>query len=211
MDLRRVINDNPLLAIMRNVPLEITLDYAKAIIDGGVNFFEVALNSPDAAEQISVLRKAYGDIAYIGAGTAITVERAKTALDAGAQFLLAPSTDVEVLEYCRDNSVPIMPGALTPSDVTTCLRYGFNTIKLFPAGSMPRGYIKALKGPLDNTEYVAIGGVNRDNLADFFKDGYIGVGLGSNILPKDAVAKRDWETATDYVKELKDIIMAAKG
>ena len=76
---------------------------------------------------------------------------------------------------------------------------------------MPRGYIKALKGPLDNTEYVAIGGVNRDNLAHFFKDGYIGVGLGSNILPKDAVAKRDWETATDYVKELKEIIMAARG
>ena len=67
---------------------------------------------------------------------------------------------------------------------------------------MPKGYIKSLKGPLDNTDYVAIGGVNKDNLADFFAQGYIGVGLGSNLLPKEAVAKRDWEAASKYVKEL---------
>ena len=211
MNLRKVIEENPLLAIMRNVPLGITLDYAKAIIDGGVNFFEVALNSPDALKQISLLKKAYGDIAYIGAGTAITVERAKAAVDAGAQFLLAPSTDVEVLEYCRENDIPILPGALTPSDVSTCVRFGFTVIKLFPAGSMPRGYIKALKGPFDNTDYVAIGGVNRDNLADFFNQGYIGVGLGSNILPKDAVVARDWKAAAKYVRELNEIILAVRG
>lgn len=202
MDLRRVIAKNPILAIMRNVPLEITLDYAKAIIDGGISFFEVALNSPNALEQISMLKKAYGDRAYIGAGTAITVERAKAAVEAGAQFLLAPSTDSDVLEYCKCNNIPILPGALTPSDVTTCLRYGFEVIKLFPAGDMPKGYIKSLKGPLDNTDYVAIGGVNKDNLTEFFKQGYIGVGLGSNILPKEAVEKRDWVTASEYVKEL---------
>ena len=202
MDLRRVIAKNPILAIMRNVPLEITLDYAKAIIDGGISFFEVALNSPNALEQISMLKKAYGDRAYIGAGTAITVERAKAAVEAGAQFLLAPSTDPDVLEYCKCNNISILPGALTPSDVTTCLRYGFEVIKLFPAGDMPKGYIKSLKGPLDNTDYVAIGGVNKDNLTEFFKQGYIGVGLGSNILPKEAVEKRDWVTASEYVKEL---------
>ncbi|MBR5922797.1 MAG: bifunctional 4-hydroxy-2-oxoglutarate aldolase/2-dehydro-3-deoxy-phosphogluconate aldolase [Clostridia bacterium] len=211
MDLRKVINDNPLLAIMRNVPYDVTLDYAKAIIDGGVNFFEVALNSPDALEQISMLRKAYGDIAYIGAGTAISVERAEAAVEAGAQFLLSPSTDSDVLEYCGKNNIPIMPGALTPSDVSTCIRYGFTVIKLFPAGSMPKGYIKALKGPLDNTDYVAIGGVNKDNIAEFFKEGYIGVGLGSSILPKEAVANRDWKTASEYVKELLSKISAVRG
>lgn len=206
MDLRKVIAENPILAIMRNVPLEITLDYAKAIIDGGINFFEVALNSPNALEQISMLKKAYGDKAYIGAGTAITVQRAKAAVEAGAQFLLAPSTDPDVLEYCRDNNIPILPGALTPSDVTTCLSYGFNVIKLFPAGDMPKGYIKSLKGPLDNTDYVAIGGVNKDNLKEFFEQGYIGVGLGSNILPKEAVVNRDWAAASKYVKELLNTI-----
>ncbi|MBO4734320.1 MAG: bifunctional 4-hydroxy-2-oxoglutarate aldolase/2-dehydro-3-deoxy-phosphogluconate aldolase [Clostridia bacterium] len=211
MDLREVISENPILAIMRNVPKEITLDYAKAIIEGGINFFEVALNSPDALEQISMLKRAYGDRAYIGAGTAITVERAKAATDAGAQFLLSPSTDIEVLEYCRDKKIPILPGALTPSEVTTCLSYGFDVIKLFPAGDMPLGYIKSLKGPLDNTDYVAIGGVNKDNIAEFFRRGYIGVGLGSSILPKEAVAKRDWKAASDYVRELRRKAAKARG
>lgn len=211
MDMRKVVNENPILAIMRNVPLGITLDYAKAIIDGGINFFEVALNSPDAYEQISILKNAYGDIAYIGAGTAITVERAKNAVSAGAQFLLSPSTDIEVLKFCCDNRIPMLPGALTPSDVTTCLSYGFDVIKLFPAGSMPKGYIKALKGPLDNTDYVAIGGVNESNIADFFKQGYIGVGLGSSILPKEAVANKDWKAASDYVKRLRQTVIEARG
>lgn len=211
MDLRKVINENPILAIMRNVPYEITLDYAKAIIDGGIRFFEVALNSPDALEQISVLKAAYGQEAYIGAGTAITVERAKAAVEAGAQFLLSPSTDAPVLQYCRDNNIPMLPGALTPSEVTTCLSYGFDVIKLFPAGDMPMGYIKSLKGPLDNTDYVAIGGVNKDNIAEFFRRGFIGVGLGSSILPKEAVANRDWKAASDYVKELRRTIIQVRG
>ena len=104
----------------------------------------------------------------------------------------------------------MLPGALTPSDVTTCLKYGFDVIKLFPAGDMPKGYIKSLKGPLDETDYVAIGGVNRDNLADFIRQGYIGVGLGSSILPKDAVAKADWAAASAYVSELLSQIQKAK-
>ena len=104
----------------------------------------------------------------------------------------------------------MLPGALTPSDVTKCLKYGFSVIKLFPAGDMPKGYIKSLKGPLDETEYVAIGGVNRDNLADFIRQGYLGVGLGSNILPKEAVANRDWKAASQDVADMLSIIKQAK-
>ena len=210
MDLRQVIKENPLLAIMRNVPLEKTVDYAGAIVDGGCRFFEVALNSPHALEQIAMLRERFGDRALIGAGTAITIERAKAAVEAGAQFLLAPSTDEDVMEWCRDNGVAIMPGALTPSDVSKCLRYGFDLIKLFPAGDMPKGYIKSLKGPLDGTDYVAIGGVNKDNLADFFRQGYLGVGLGSNIMPKDLVAKNDWKNCSIYVAELMEMVKEAQ-
>lgn len=210
MDLRKIVSQTPLLAILRNIPLEQTLDYAQAIYNGGVAFFEVALNSPHALEQITMLRNHFGDKAYVGAGTAITVERAKSAIEAGAQFLLSPSTDAEVLAYCAQEGISMLPGALTPSDVTTCLKYGFDVIKLFPAGDMPKGYIKSLKGPLDETDYVAIGGVNRDNLADFIRQGYIGVGLGSSILPKDAVAKADWAAASAYVSELLSEIQKAK-
>lgn len=210
MNLRQVISENPVLAIMRNVPLDVTFDYAKAILEGGVAFFEVALNSVSALEQIAMLRKEFGDIAYIGAGTAITVQRAKAAIDAGAQFLLSPSTDEEVLAYCHSEKIPMLPGALTPSDVSLCLKYGFNVIKLFPAGDMRKGYIKSLKGPFDNTDYVAIGGVNRENVADFIRQGYIGVGLGSNIFPKEAVVNNDWAAASAYVADMLADIRSAQ-
>ena len=142
LDLRKIVEENPLLAIMRNVPLEQTLDYVKAAMDGGVRFFEVALNSPHALEQIFMLRREFAGQALIGAGTAITVEKAAGAVEAGAQFLLSPSTDLDVMDYCQKNGIALMPGALTPSDVSSCLRYGFSTIKLSPPGICPGGTSK---------------------------------------------------------------------
>ena len=157
MDMYEVFAQNPLLAILRNVPKEITLDYAGAIRKGGVKVFEVALNSPDALEQIAMLRKAYGGECLIGAGTAITVERCQAALDAGAQFLLTPGTPVDVLAFCRDHNVMLLPGVMTPTDVAVSLQYGFKTMKLFPAGDLPHSYVKDLKGPYDDTNYIAMG------------------------------------------------------
>lgn len=202
MNMKEMVIDHPLLAIMRNVPLEKTLDYAQALLDGGVNFFEIALNSKNGLKQISMLTQKFGDKALIGAGTAVRVDLAKAALDAGAQFLLTPSTPVDVLEYCQKNEVKFLPGVLTPTDVEICLRYGFDTLKLFPAGDMPRSYVKSLQGPFDTTNYVAIGGVTPENIPTFFEAGCIGVGLGSNVMPKEAVAKNDWETCVKYVAEL---------
>lgn len=202
MNMKDIVLKNPLLAILRNIPDDLILNYARAIINGGVKFFEVALNSKNALSQISLLKKTFGSDALIGAGTAITPERAKSAIEAGASFLLSPSTDEAVLAYCRDNNIPFLPGALTPSDVSLCVRYGFNVIKLFPAGDMPKGYIKSLKGPFDNTDYVAIGGVNAENAADFIKQGYIGVGLGSAIIPKEFAQNGEWDRASNYIADL---------
>lgn len=202
MDMKEVFRENKILAIMRNVPLEKTIDYAQAIVDGGVKCFEVALNSKDAYKQISMLHQHFGERALIGAGTAITLEKAKKAVQAGAQFLLTPSTHEDVLAYCEKEKILFLPGALTPSEVATCLKYGFTTIKLFPAGDMKKGYIKSLKGPFDETDYVAIGGVDVDNIHEFFEQGYLAVGLGSNLMPKEIVLSNDWEKGKEYVAAL---------
>lgn len=202
MDMYEVFAQNPLLAILRNVPKEITLDYAGAIRKGGVKVFEVALNSPDALEQIAMLRKAYGGECLIGAGTAITVERCQAALDAGAQFLLTPGTPVDVLAFCRDHNVMLLPGVMTPTDVAVSLQYGFKTMKLFPAGDLPRSYVKDLKGPYDDTNYIAIGGVTPDNIPEFRAVGCLGVGLASSLMPKDKVKARDWDACAAYVETL---------
>ena len=210
MKIRQTVIENPILAILRGVDDEILFDYAEAIMSGGVRFFEIALNSPGALSQIRALRQRFGNEIKLGAGTAITVDRAKAALEAGAEFLLSPSTNEDVLAFCESEGVPMLPGALTPTDVSICVRHGFHTIKLFPAASMPMNYIKNLKGPFDNTEYVAIGGVNAQNMTDFIKNGYLGVGLGSNILPRDAVENRNWSAASDYVLSLVEKIRGQK-
>ena len=202
MDMYNIVSQRPLLAILRNVPLEKTLDYAKAVVDGGVSFFEVALNSENGLAQISLLRKKYGDTCMIGAGTAITVARCEAAVDAGAQFLLTPGTPIDVLEYCAKHDILLLPGVITPTDVAVCGEYGIKTMKMFPAGAMPRSYIKDLKGPFNDTNYMAIGGVSPDNIREFFDAGYISVGLASSMLPKGAIANDDWERGTQYVKEL---------
>ncbi len=180
----------------------------ETILKGGVKVFEVALNSPDALEQITMLRRAYGGQCLIGAGTAITVERAQAALDAGAQFLLTPGTPLDVFAFCRDRNVMLLPGVLTPADVAVSLQYGFKTMKLFPAGDMPRSYVKDLKGPFDDTNYVAIGGVTPENIPEFRKAGCLGVGLASSLMPKDKAAARDWDACAEYVHML---LTKAKG
>lgn len=202
MDAYPLVSKHPLLAILRNVPLEKTIDYAEAAVQGGAPFFEVAMNSPHALEQITMLRTHFADRCVVGAGTAITVERCRAALDAGAQFLLTPGTPLSVFEYCAGNNIMLLPGVLTPADVATSLEFGFSTMKLFPAGSMPRHYVRDLKGPFDNTNYMAIGGVCPANIRDFFDAGCISVGLASSLMPKEAVAAGDWEACAAYVKDM---------
>jgi 2-dehydro-3-deoxyphosphogluconate aldolase / (4S)-4-hydroxy-2-oxoglutarate aldolase len=202
MDMKEVFKENKVLAIMRNVPLEKTIDYAQAVVDGGIKCFEIALNSKDPYKQIAMLHEHFGEQVLIGAGTAITLDRAQKAIEAGAQFLLTPSTHEDVLSYCEREKILFLPGALTPTEVATCLQYGFSTIKLFPAGDMKKDYIKSLKGPFDETGYVAIGGVTVDNIQEFFDQGYLAVGLGSNLMPKEIVSNNDWEKGKEYVAAL---------
>ncbi|MBQ5959085.1 MAG: bifunctional 4-hydroxy-2-oxoglutarate aldolase/2-dehydro-3-deoxy-phosphogluconate aldolase [Firmicutes bacterium] len=202
MDAYRIVAENPLLGILRNVPTEQVIPYIEAAMRGGVRFFEVALNSKDALKQISMLREHFGDSCLIGGGTAITVPLCENAIAAGAQFLLTPGTPPDVFRYCADHDVILIPGVLSPTDVAVSFEYGYKTMKLFPAGSMPMRYVKDLKGPFDNAEFMAIGGVSPDNIADFLNAGCLGAGLGSALMPKEAAARGDWDTCTEYVRDL---------
>lgn len=200
LGMKEILQDNQICAIMRNVPTPKALPYAKAAYRGGIRMFEVAMNTAEGARQIEMLRQEFGDAVYVGAGTVINEERCKAAEEAGAQFFLTPNVAKVTLQYCKDRGIPLLPGVLTPTDVGICLDYGYDIMKLFPAGDMPMSYIKSLQGPFDGTEYVAVGGVKLENIADFMKAGYIGAGIGSNLIPKDMVRTDDWDGAVSHVK-----------
>lgn len=202
LNLEQTMRDNPVLGILRDVPLEKTLDYIEAAIRGGVSFFEVALNSSDALQQIERIRGCYAEHCIVGAGTAITPELCQQAVKAGAQFLLTPGTPLDVFQYCRYHDVALLPGVLSPSDVALSLEYGYSAMKLFPAGSMPMRYVRDLQGPFNKAQFMAIGGVNADNAADFLKAGYLSVGLASALMPKEAVRRGDWDACEAQVRTI---------
>ncbi|RRD96203.1 bifunctional 4-hydroxy-2-oxoglutarate aldolase/2-dehydro-3-deoxy-phosphogluconate aldolase [Clostridiales bacterium COT073_COT-073] len=200
--MRQILKDNRICAIMRNIPIEKTLDYAIAAYRGGIRMFEIAMNSEDAVKQIELMRNHFEEQIYVGAGTVITKERCQAAKAAGAQFFLTPSVSLYTLEFCRSYQIPLLPGVLTPTDVAVCLEYGYPVMKLFPAGDMPPSYIRSLKGPFDETEYVAVGGVNAGNVGTFLKQGFIAVGMGSSLLPKEYIRNNDWDKASEYIKAI---------
>lgn len=200
--MEQIIKDNPIIAILRNLPLDKTIRYVEAVQKGGIHAFEVALNSRDALLQIEMIRHHFGDEVTVGAGTVINVERACQAVSVGAEFMLSPSADQPVLEFCRKHEIPLLPGVMTPSDVSLCVNWGFRTLKLFPAGDLPLSYIKSLQGPFNGTNYVAVGGVGADNIRQFFDHGFVGVGIGGKLIPKELVQEDRWEEAAQHVREL---------
>lgn len=193
--MRERLQNNKVCAIMRNVPLKSTLNYADTVYEGGIRLFEIAMNSKEAVEQIRLLRSHFGTDVSVGAGTVIDLERCKAAEAAGAQFFLTPSASECTLRYCREREIPLLPGVMTPTDVAVCLSYGYSVMKLFPAGDLPPQYIKSLKGPFDGTEYVAVGGVTPENAKSFLDNGFIGVGIGGNLIPKELMLQQRWKDA----------------
>lgn len=204
--MRKIISQNPVIAILRKVPLKATRGYLSAVAAGGIGAVEIALNSPDALAQIALAKELFQEKLLVGAGTATTLSLAREAVRAGADFLLSPSADRDVLEYCAGEQIPFLPGVMTPSDVNLCLRYGFDLLKLFPAGDLPLTYIKSLKGPFDTTDYVAVGGVKKENVEAFFGAGYLGVGVGSNLIPKKLQQAEDWEQAGQAVQSFMKLV-----
>lgn len=195
-----IIRQNPVMAILRNVTDEDLIPYMQSLYDGGIRAFEISFSNGSAAAQIRYAKEHMPKDALVGAGTVLTVEDAKKAQNAGADFVLSPSATPSVLAYCAENHLPFLPGAFTPSDVAVCLEYGFSTIKLFPADAVPLSYRKSMNGPFPSAEFVAVGGVSPKNTADYLKAGYAGVGIGSSLADPADFAAKNWDGIRDSIR-----------
>ncbi|MEA4888051.1 MAG: bifunctional 4-hydroxy-2-oxoglutarate aldolase/2-dehydro-3-deoxy-phosphogluconate aldolase [Clostridiaceae bacterium] len=186
LDLTNSMNDlirhYRLIAIMRHLPEEQLIPVFQMLADAGVRLIEITMNTKAAAEQINLARTRFGGRMLIGAGTVSTPERATEAMDAGAQFLVTPNLDPDVLDLAKKRSCPVVCGVLTPTEMMAAIRAGASTLKIFPAGRMGTGYIKDILAPLNDLNLVAVGGVTADNAADWIRAGCIGIGMGSSLL-----------------------------
>ena len=198
--------NSKITGIFRNIDESKIVKTAEILINNNINAFEVSYNSHDAIKQIKLLKEHYPD-AKIGAGTILNIEDLKKITsETEPDFIFTPSVNEEVLEYSQKNNINLIPGVFSPSEVALCLNYGFRLLKLFPAENLSETYVKNLKGPFNNADFIAVGGVTKDNILSFFKMGYLGVGMGSSLIKTDFLKNNDWDSLDKHIKDILKII-----
>jgi len=181
---------------------------AQALYDGGIRAIEVTFNQKDPAlwikttDAIRQIKALMGDKMAVGAGTVTSVELAELAYEAGAQFIVSPDTDPDVIRRTKELGMVSMPGALTPSEIKQAHRAGADFVKVFPVGNLGSGYIKAVRGPLNHIRLLAVGGVSEKNVAEFIKAGCVGVGVGGNLVNKEWIANGEFDKIRTLAQEL---------
>jgi 2-dehydro-3-deoxyphosphogluconate aldolase / (4S)-4-hydroxy-2-oxoglutarate aldolase len=195
-----------IIAILRGVEKDSIINIAEALLAGGIKMLEVTCNTDGVFEMIKSLVDKLGDKMVIGAGTVITTDLCEMALEAGARFIVAPDVNPDVIDYCIKRDIAVLPGAATATEILTAKRHGAKMVKIFPAMALGIDYIKALRGPIDDMDFVAVGGVRPETIDDFFSAGCIAIAVGDSVVRKELVEKRDWASITDlagkYVKKL---------
>ncbi len=183
---------SPIVGIVRGLERETVLNIAKTYLDAGLSTLEITMNTPGVVTLISTLRKEFPEL-NVGAGTVCTIKDLKIALEAGAQFIVTPVIDEDVIKNCVNRNIPIFPGAFTPTEIYKAWHLGASAVKVFPATQLGPQYIKDVLAPLNEIKLVPTGGVSRDNIKSFFEAGAVGVGMGSSLLNKEFIANNDFE------------------
>ncbi|MBQ15562.1 MAG: 2-dehydro-3-deoxyphosphogluconate aldolase [Planctomycetaceae bacterium] len=191
-DLQRVL-DGGIVAIIRASSGEQLVGVAEALYAGGIDVIEVTFTVPGVLEILSAVKRSLGEKILLGAGTVLDPESARAALLAGAEFIVAPNVNRDVITLCRRYDKVVMPGALTPTEVVAAWESGADIVKVFPADVGGPGYLKALHGPLPQVRLLPTGGVNLETIGDFISAGACAVGLGSALVESQAVADGDME------------------
>lgn len=174
---------------------------AEAMVAGGINVMEITFRTAAAADAIKAVSQQCPDM-LVGAGTVITLEQCKTAVACGAKFIVAPGFDEEVVRWCIEHEIPVLPGCVTPTEIMAAMKLGLKVVKFFPAGVY--GGLKAMKalsGPFGGVKFVPTGGVSTQNIAEYVSAPFIQAVGGSWICPKADIAAGNFENITALCRE----------
>jgi 2-dehydro-3-deoxyphosphogluconate aldolase/(4S)-4-hydroxy-2-oxoglutarate aldolase len=192
-----------IVPIIRAPSADIAIRAAAAILAGGITILEITMTVPDACEVIRSVRDKFGRRVVIGAGTVLDGETARACVDAGADFIVAPGFDQGTVHAARARDVPVMPGALTPTEVITAWKAGADMVKIFPCSAMGGAkYLRALRGPLPQVKFMATGGVNATTAADYIAAGASALGVGSELVDIDLLTSGRDSVITERAREL---------
>lgn len=202
-DLTRVL-DSGIVAVVRAPDPDGLVEVVRALADGGVTVAEVTFTVPNAVDVIRAAKRELGDRVLLGAGTVLDPETARAAFLAGAEFIVSPGLNVDVIRLCRRYDKLIMPGAFTPTEIITAWEAGADIVKVFPADIVGPAFFKAMRGPLPQVKLMPTGGVDLTTAEAFLNAGAVCLGVGSQLVDPKLVAARQFgritELATQYVE-----------
>lgn len=174
----------------------------KALSQTNIRSVEITLNTDGAIDMIREFSKEFGDTMTVGAGTVTNLKQAKEAITAGARFILSPVVlSKEIMDLCKEYSVISVVGAMTPSEISKSFEDGADIVKVFPAISCGTRYFKDVKAPLGDLPLMAVGGVNKENAAEFLANGANYLGIGSGIFKKEDVENENLQGLVESIKE----------
>lgn len=204
-DLARVLRST-IVAVVRAKSGELLADVASALLEGGVDVMEVTFTVPQADKIIEKVAERLGDRVLLGAGTVLDTETARIALLSGAQFIVSPAVNPDVIRLCQRYSKLVMPGALTPTEILTAWEAGADIVKIFPSEITGPAYLKALHGPLPQVRLMPTGGVNLETATEFLRCGACALGIGGSLVEAKAVANGDLKRIETLARQYVQIV-----
>src|SRR5262245_33907861 len=203
--------DGGIVAVVRSESSASLVKVVQALAEGGVTAAEITFTVPDAVEVIRQVRREAGDAVCLGAGTVLDPETARAALLAGAEYVVAPTVNLDVIRLCRRYDKPVMPGAFTPTEVVAAWEAGADVVKVFPADVGGPAYLKALRGPLPQIKLMPTGGVDLNTAEAFLEAGACCLGVGGSLVEPKAVAAGDFARIRDLASRFSAIVRTFRG
>src|SRR6516164_6659543 len=207
--LRRVL-DCGIVAVVRSQDSRQLVEVARALADGGVSVVEITMSVPGALDVLRQVRQALGGRVLLGAGTVLDAETARAVLLAGAEYIVAPTVNLEVIRLCQRYDKLVMPGAFTPTEILTAWEAGADIVKVFPAEVVGPAFFKALRGPLPQVRLMPTGGVDLTTAAAFLQAGACCLGVGGQLVEPKAVAEGNFDRIRDLARQYSAIVKSVR-
>ncbi|OMF30878.1 2-dehydro-3-deoxyphosphogluconate aldolase [Paenibacillus sp. FSL H8-0548] len=205
-DMLKLLLQHKIVAILRGIEDRDADAAAQALIDGGIHMMEITMNTEGAAAMIERWRTKFDGKAAVGAGTVIDVALAEQAVAAGAQYLISPNLDEDVIAFGRERGISVWPGVMTPTEIVKAWKAGADAVKIFPMGTLGIGYLQEIRGPLNDIPMIATGGVDLHNIADYFKAGANAVGMGSKLVNLQWIREGKFDLVTERARQFVEAV-----
>ncbi|MFH1691977.1 MAG: bifunctional 4-hydroxy-2-oxoglutarate aldolase/2-dehydro-3-deoxy-phosphogluconate aldolase [Candidatus Omnitrophota bacterium] len=190
----------PLMGILRGIKADVLEPLLETVIKCGLETIEITMNTPQAPSLIHQAVQFSGGRLVVGAGTVLNRDSLKSALEAGASFIVTPVFNEEVFVCCRKNNIPFFPGALTPTEIYRAWEYGPAMVKVFPSKFFGSAYFKEIKGPFENIELLACGGVSPQEMGVYFSNGASAVAFGASVFNKEWLQNRQFDLIGEKIR-----------